>query len=114
MAFPDAPRVIYGVNPLDEVVCQVRFPPILRIDAEPPAAFQELVRRDLPFYAVEPSQKINLTVPKTPTGGYPNALSANLLAGTGKHGFASADRTWKLSLSRDSLVIGFIGGHDLA
>jgi uncharacterized protein (TIGR04255 family) len=58
MAFPEAPRVIYEKNPLDEVLCQLRFPTVLKIDAEPPAAFQELIRADYPFYERKPTFKL--------------------------------------------------------
>jgi uncharacterized protein (TIGR04255 family) len=50
MPFPDAPRVIYDENPLDRVICQVRFPPILGIDANPPADFQEIIRAEFPEF----------------------------------------------------------------
>ena len=39
--------------PLAEVVCQVRFPPILRIRAEEPTAFQERVRGQFPLIDLE-------------------------------------------------------------
>ncbi len=51
--FPDSPRVLYAKNPLFEVVCQVRFPPILRIDAGVPANFQERIRKDFPLFSDE-------------------------------------------------------------
>lgn len=47
--FPDHPRVVYAQNPLAEVICQVRFPTILRIEAQPPAEFQERLRDRLPI-----------------------------------------------------------------
>ncbi|NIZ00662.1 TIGR04255 family protein [Thalassospira lucentensis] len=50
MPFPAQPRVIYDKNALVEVVCQVRFPTILKIEAEPPVAFQEAVRAKYPFF----------------------------------------------------------------
>ena len=46
MPFPDAKRIIFRKNPLTEVVCQLRFPPILKIDAEVPANFQEAIRTE--------------------------------------------------------------------
>ena len=39
--FPDTPRVVYNKNPLFEVLCQLRFPHILRIETEIPAAVPE-------------------------------------------------------------------------
>ena len=49
MTFPDSPRVIYKQNPLVEVICQLKFPPILKIDTEAPAPFQERIRKDYPL-----------------------------------------------------------------
>ena len=43
MAFPDVARVLYRRNPIELAVCQFRFPPILRIDAEIPSQFQERI-----------------------------------------------------------------------
>jgi uncharacterized protein (TIGR04255 family) len=50
MAFPRSPRVVYRKNPLNEVICQLRFPPILKIISSEPAAFQEEIRGEYPFY----------------------------------------------------------------
>lgn len=50
MVFPFSPREIYDKNPLDEVICQLRFPPILEIVANSPAKFQNSIRESYPFY----------------------------------------------------------------
>ena len=50
MLFPETERVIYENNPLEQVICQLRFPTILRIEAETPAGFQERIRREFPQY----------------------------------------------------------------
>lgn len=55
MPFPDSPREIYDHNPLVEVICQLRFPAILSIASEPPAAFQEMIRADYPHFRTEQS-----------------------------------------------------------
>lgn len=47
--FPERPRTLYETNPLIEVICQVRFPPILRIEAAAPAEFQEQIRDKFPL-----------------------------------------------------------------
>ncbi|NBD36812.1 MAG: TIGR04255 family protein [Chloroflexi bacterium] len=46
--FPEQEDIRLKRAPLTEVICQVRFPPILRIASERPAAFQEKVRAKLP------------------------------------------------------------------
>lgn len=50
MPFPETKRIIYERNPLERVICQLRFAPILRIDSEIPSQFQELIRRRFPLY----------------------------------------------------------------
>ena len=57
MPFPDATRVIFDANPLDEVICQVKFPPILRIETDP-AAFQDQIRAEYPNYESKPTVKL--------------------------------------------------------
>jgi uncharacterized protein (TIGR04255 family) len=53
MPFPETPRVIYDKNPLAEVICQFRFPTILRISSQDVAPFQEKIREDYPLYKLE-------------------------------------------------------------
>jgi uncharacterized protein (TIGR04255 family) len=47
--FPASPRVQYDLAPLTEVICQLRFPPILRIESAPPADFQDRIRDRYPL-----------------------------------------------------------------
>lgn len=48
--FDEAPRVIYDKHPLSQVICQFRYPPILKIDSDLPAEFQETVRARFPLF----------------------------------------------------------------
>lgn len=98
MPFPPAPRVIYEINPLDEVVCQLRFPPILKIDAEPPAAFQELIRADYPTYEHKSAVKL-------PPGLPPNLVADFPLSGPKTHVFGTRDDVWRLSLTRQTIAL---------
>lgn len=50
MLFPESPRIFYTKNPLDEVICQLRFPTILRIGAGDVVDFQERMRQVYPLY----------------------------------------------------------------
>lgn len=43
-------RCVYGCNPLVEVICQLRFPEILSVETQLPAAFQEEIRDVFPRY----------------------------------------------------------------
>lgn len=51
MPFPETKRVQYENSPLVEVLCQFRYPPILKIDTEIPGNFQELIRKDFPLFS---------------------------------------------------------------
>ncbi len=58
MNLPDVERVIYGKTTLREVVCQFRFPPILRISTESPSDFQEEIRSMFPLFSEKTSIEI--------------------------------------------------------
>ena len=42
--FSNAPRKVYEKNPIFRVICQIKFPTLLRINSNDPAEFQEVVR----------------------------------------------------------------------
>jgi uncharacterized protein (TIGR04255 family) len=50
MTFPESERVVFRNNPLVEVICQLRFPTILKIASEAPAEYQEKIRSGYPLY----------------------------------------------------------------
>jgi uncharacterized protein (TIGR04255 family) len=102
MAFPDAQRVIYERNPLDEVICQLRFPAILKID-EPPVAFQEQVRTRYPFYVRKPTLKLPPTIPAELSAMLTRELPGGM--GPAAHEFTSRDQKWTLSLTREFLAL---------
>jgi uncharacterized protein (TIGR04255 family) len=60
LRFPDYPDVRLRRSPLSEVICQVRFPPILKITSETPIAFQDAIRHRFPQFDIE--QEFNLRV----------------------------------------------------
>lgn len=106
MPFPESKRVFYGKNPLEEVVCQLRFPPILRINTEAPATFQDRVRAVFPFY-----QKTSTSVQVLRQ--LPQELAQALAGSAGTvHEFKSADRVWTLSLTRDFIALTTTGYKD--
>lgn len=53
MHFPRPERVIYKHNPLTDVLCQLCFPRLLRVQQELPFEFQERIRSDYPLLEVE-------------------------------------------------------------
>ncbi|MEW6250078.1 MAG: TIGR04255 family protein [Planctomycetota bacterium] len=96
MPVPESPRLIYQRNPLKEVICQVRFPVILRIDTERPVAFQEQLREQYPFYQEKP---IVAEVPPELA-----RYAVGPFGGTA-YEFASADGLWRVSLCRDFMAL---------
>jgi uncharacterized protein (TIGR04255 family) len=99
MRFPSSERVRYKNNPLVEVICQLRFPKILRIEKEPPVDFQEAIRDSYP--RLEASQAFDLAVP---VGGQTNAPSLSLNRGQ-SYEFLSKNGEWKLVLASDFLAL---------
>lgn len=104
MAFPPVERVLYGVNPLEEVKCQLRFPSILLIDTAAPVAFQEAVRNDFPYYQLKSTVKLPANVPPNLASLVERDLS---LGGSKSHVFSSADRAWTLTLTKDGLSLAW-------
>jgi uncharacterized protein (TIGR04255 family) len=101
MAFPDAERVIYEKNPLEEVICQLRFPPVLKIEAEPPSGFQERIRADYPFYQAKPALKFPAGIPAELAA----LLATGLPAGPAAHEFTSRDEKWTVALTREFIAL---------
>lgn len=91
--FSQEPRCIFGKNQLMEVICQLRFPEILTIGAQTPAAFQEEIRDEFPIYSARqesPAPKIT---------GAPGKLSLENLPATVNYQFAAADGKWRVNLT---------------
>lgn len=102
MAIPEAIRVLYERNPLEEVTCQLRFPPILSISNASPVAFQEEVRGEFPYYQHKSIVKFPAGVPSA----IAQLMSHDLaLGGTTAYTFDSEDRNWTIKLARDGLTL---------
>lgn len=100
MPFPESPRIRFGKNPIVEVICQLRFPPILRIDSEPPSDFQERIRQQFPHYQ---TNKAHL-----PAGvALPADILQAVLGGSNAttHEFLTADRRTRVVLTRDFIAL---------
>ena len=98
MPFPVAERTIYRQNPLAEVICQLRFPTILRIEeGEPAALFQEAIRANYPLYEEIPVAG----VPIPPQLQHLIAIQSGQIE---RH-FSSADQVWMVSLNRNFLAL---------
>lgn len=99
MPFPESERVIYSNNPLAEVVCQLRFPPILRIDAQPPADFQDSIRDDYPLY--REARPASQNVPGQPG----TVIQLETGPACTEHRFSTTDDVWSVTLTRDFLSV---------
>lgn len=99
MSFPESQRVVFGRNPLKEVVCQLSFPTILRIASESPGAFQEAIREYYPRYERQP--------PAMPPE-FSQALERFGLANGGQgftHRFLAADSASGVALTSEFVAI---------
>lgn len=95
LALPDYEQVVLQGSPLEEVVCQLRFPQILKISASPPAEFQELVRKQLPTLEQERGIQIGMA------GGEPILAATNEPAWQ----FGSTDQQWTATLTSQFIAL---------
>lgn len=105
MPFPETKRVIYNKNPLDNVICQLRFPPILMIDSEVPSGFQNAIRNEYPLYEEKTEVVHEFTAGLKPQ--FPQEV-INQLSNTSinkNHEFTSEDGVWKINLTRTFISI---------
>ena len=81
------PRCRYGTNQLVEVICQLRFPEILTISANPPAEFQDAIREEYPRFFRRQEAPL-------PVAGMSNNQAANV-----NYQFSTADGVWRVNLT---------------
>ena len=84
----DGKRYIYEKSQLIEVICQLRYPPILTIEAKEPADFQDTVRAVFPRYVCQTEQSPG------PQGG-----------SVRNHTFLTEDGTYKLSMTKNFIAL---------
>jgi len=103
MAFPESNRVVYRKNPLAEVTVQLRFPTILKIDADSPAAFQDIIRSDYPQYSQAPA---NASLPSNIPPQIRNLMQGlGVSSGPMRHMFETGDKKWQAVLTRETLEL---------
>lgn len=86
-------RCQYRNNQLADVICQLRFPDILMINAQQPAAFQEAIRSIYPQFSMTTEN----AAPKIT--GTPGNLRLENQQPTVNYQFASADGVWRVNLT---------------
>ena len=101
MPFPHSDREVFKRNLITEAICQLQFPPILRIKAQPPAEFQEQIRSEYPLY-VEESSEFPLPPDLEKAAG---GLSIRLGPVDVVHRFATADEKRTLTLSPSFIAL---------
>jgi uncharacterized protein (TIGR04255 family) len=104
MPFPKTEHVIYRNNTLQQVICQMRFPSILRIDTHIPVQFQESIRDKYPIYR-ERSEVVVNQIPQELMGLIPSEIKETLSSGKKVHEFISLDEAWTITLTRESIAL---------
>lgn len=91
--FSTEERVRYGKNQLGEVICQLRFPEILTIEANVPAQFQDKIRDEFPHYSVRKE------APAPKLTGAPGNMQLEKQPLINNYQFVSADGIWRVNLT---------------
>lgn len=91
--FSNDKRIQYRKNQLGEVVCQLRFPEILTIEANVPVDFQEAIRDQFPRYSVRKE------APLPKLTGAPGNLQLAKQPLSNNYQFVSADGFWRVNLT---------------
>jgi uncharacterized protein (TIGR04255 family) len=100
MSFPESQRIVFRENPLVEVICQLTFPTILGIAAEPPVKFQERLREKYPIY--ERGEGLSLPTEVTRVlSEFPMTLGLDVIT----HRFSTEDRSRQIALTKDFLAL---------
>ncbi|MBQ1371494.1 MAG: TIGR04255 family protein, partial [Oscillospiraceae bacterium] len=97
--FLDRDRYLYQKAQLVEVICQLRFPAILKISTQEPAEFQELIRKDFPQY-----QKL-AERPQPRLTGVPGNFRVEEGESIVNYQFLSADGKWKVNLTNSFISL---------
>jgi uncharacterized protein (TIGR04255 family) len=104
MTIPESQRVVYEKNPLDEVICQLRFPAILKIDSQEPAGFQEAIRKDYPIFEEPQGLPVERGAPPIPPEML-RVMGAMGIKTRPVYKFKSADDRWTVALAREFVAL---------
>lgn len=109
--FSKEERCSYTENQLGEVICQLRFPEILTIGVNVPAAFQELIRDEYPKYSARKES------PAPKLTGIPGQFRLENQPETINYQFVSADGNWRVNLTSKFISLAcsrYTGWEDFA
>lgn len=105
MLFPDYERTVYSKNPIAEVICQLRFPQIVRITTDLPSGFQDKIRAIYPEF--ERKSNVNIALPPDLL----KELSVPVLeflsksASENSYEFSTSDGEWVISLTSGFMAL---------
>ena len=101
--FASDDRYRYMAPTVIETICQLRFPTILSIGAQEPAAFQERIRSDYPIYQLQQDR---------PAPRVTGANTANPTLETQKpinnYTFLSEDKRWKVNMTSGFIALSTV------
>lgn len=101
--FASEDRYRYTAPPVIETICQLRFPAILSIAAQDPAAFQERIRQDYPRYSlhqdVPPPRVVNANT---------QSPSLETQKPINNYTFISEDNRWKVNLTSGFIALSTV------
>lgn len=86
-------RCHYHKAQLGDVICQLRFPEILTIEANAPVQFQEAIRHQFPLYSVRKEAPLPKLV------GTPGNMNLEKQPVSNNYQFVSADGRWRVNLT---------------
>ena len=102
MPFPESPREVYAENPLEEVICQLKFPAVLKISATAPVSFQDAIRGDYPWYE---EQVGGAAIPKEIADMLPPGLPIPRLSQQPDHRFSTESRGRSITLGQEFVAV---------
>ena len=96
MPVPEATRVTFAKNPLNEVVTQLKFPRLLELDAELPVQYQKSLQDDFPLLSA--GRVFQVTI--DPEAGAQSAASEGR-----RYEFFTKDRKWQAVLTSEFVAL---------
>lgn len=96
-------RYLYAAPTVIETICQLRFPAILSIGAQEPAAFQDRIRGDYPRYTLRHDQP----APRVMGANTPNP-TLETQKSINNYTFISEDNLWKVNLTEGFIALSTV------
>lgn len=94
-------RIKYNKSPLKNVVCQLRFPPILVIDSNEPSEFQDLLRKNgFPIYEKTIEYQHDFSIVANNPSSNQIKMESN-----SNHEFYSLDKSLKVNLTKNFISL---------